>query len=441
MNRLARLFLVALVSTLASCSTTLSPKQTKGSAPSDNNALALEQEANAALQRWDSRYQVQDIEQAYELYKEIYQQRPDDVNIQRQYYNSSILMSSLGSGPSKAENATLFSKLNPLVKAVVASPGRLAYLEAVGKHESTEQLVDHLKNAIVQHPTDAFAWYEYSTLMEKEKNRGFAVALAQQAYALNPESDKYAFQLADTLNDVIQSQACRYDQDELAKKAVTYYAKASTLRPNEQLYLDNIALQYLRLGVIPIAYSEAKKAFELEHNIWTAKHYAISALLLKKFDEARLATDLLINKLDSSEGYSLAALISASQGDWSQAQADYERYNRDNKLSLYQHIFRQWLLAIANNLDAFDVSKLKANNAWEASILNYLQDATSPMDSLIQIPDDTCRKTEAHFFTAMRYWFAGDKFNSKKHLLETRRQGATLYSEYLWASVMSASLL
>lgn len=400
------------------------------------NSSVVELEAEAALTRWEADLQLHDLVHANALYRDLYHERPDDINFQWGYYFTSIVLSSLGIGPSWEENNALFSKLSPAAKSNLASPGRLAYLDGLKAEEDNEALVSHLKKAIEQHPLDGFSWYHYSMIMEDNKSHWFSVALAKQAYLLNSESEEYAFQVADALNDVIQSSECIYEQEELSKKAASYYTKAAFLNPQEQVYIDNIALQYLRLGVIPIAYAKSKEAFEMSPNAWNADHYAVSSLLLRKYDEAGYAANALLNDMNDVSAFGTHAMLAASKGEWNGAVAHYEQFMSNSAASFYESLVYLWLLGISGAQAGLDFQSVAASTEWEKSILHFLSDADAHPNVLVDLASDRCEKTEAHFYTAMKHWFLGDESAVKSHLTHAVEYRNTLFIEYMWATIL-----
>lgn len=391
------------------------------------------------------------LKNAREYAAQAFQQQSDNVSIQEIHYTVEYMSAAIHKQQDLSELTRLYQQLNPLLRANMAPPKNLPYLYARKAKAPIKDLIQLLLQALQEQPLNANLWLELSTQYEDDDNVWMAIYAAQRAAALEPEDASIQFQLGESLHAVAMNSGCAYEEKPYLKAALPYFLKAIALKP-QQLYLDNAALIYLRLGLPPLAYDQAKKAWQLQKNKWTGTHYAQAALQLGKIDEARTVAKETIQQFDEIELYTLLIAIDLRQGQWQSAAKTSDifltelrkRYPGSNSANFFTPLSSQWFNAIANqHSQPLELQSLSANSEWGNTLLqaihNRSQNATSP--PLIQFAQTACQKTEALFYEALLSWMQGDVNQAKILLQQIKPLGITLYQESIYADALLASPL
>ncbi|WP_075186467.1 tetratricopeptide repeat protein [Teredinibacter haidensis] len=432
----------ALLALLSGCNTT----QVKPQAPQNQTAFAMGTEAYTAFLNSGSSEQISAA--VYYLNRALLE-HPQKVMVQKNHYLSHYMQTAYFGGDSIAPLRNIFYALHPAIQKEVPPPTRLLYFDAKeDKNISDEEFESLIHEMIREQPINASSWNSLSTYYENRQNYWLALAAAKQANQLEPDNINILYQLGDSINDVIQQSDCVYEQKEYAKRAVSYIAKAAAKEPN-QLYLDNASLQYLRLGLFPMAYHQGKKAWEAEKNKWTAYHYGEASLHLNHYNEALEAARFSIENNDAVTGFILQAQAYVGQGSFAKAIQSLDALEnywaenpRGNQYPL-QALHKEWLYSLlSSKKNAPAVSLKNDEQNWVNTVLTQFSTEKGQLPpSLVTQAENQCEMTEAYFYDAYKYWLQGDMVRTKEYLAKAANSDTTLYDEYTWANLLLNSPL
>lgn len=310
----------------------------------------------------------------------------------------------------------------------------MPYLALEHKTENLSDRKSMLIQAIQDQPFSATLWNALSEVYEEKQAYWLAVSAAKRANELSADVPKFMYQLGDSISDVIAHESCQYDETEYRKSAIKLLAKAAKKEPN-QLYYDNLSLHYLRIGLFPLAYQNAKQAFELDINPWTATHYAQASLLLQRYDEAAKALAKAKTVLEKDVDLDISAALAWKRGEPEKAIAALNTLNKSQQ-NLLTKLRVNWLLAInGQQVNHKKLSGVKQENPWQGIVRQFILEEKQE-EEFIGLADDGCKATEAYFYMAYQAWIHQDIEKSKAYLKKVSQQPATLYSEYYWAPLI-----
>lgn len=441
-----RWILIVLVSLITACGSLPTSQQTVTEPSTLLQRLSI---ADAAMERANQRYNVTDIDIAISHYEHALALHPDNFIFQHAHYRAQFLKDLVEQGVASKKLQLSYAKLGRLASISVMPPSYINYLNNIKANLSDAEMIANLLDVIKDQPSNAYLWNALSTLYEDSQQFWLALAAAQQANRLENDNAEYMYQLGDSINDIVQQQTCRYDEKDYATSAVKYIAKAAALNPN-QLYIDNTGLQYMRLGLFPLAYQNSKKAYELQKNRWTIRNYLRISLLMGRYDEAEQAA-LQFTKLDEdSEALEQQAMIAVSRKQWAKA-AELMREKNAIENNISSELKTRWIHQLANiDYDENNVLAMDSDIPWENKIRDYLSAnavANTELSASLYEPDyliseaqNGCQSTEAYFYTAYRYWQNNDLEQAEKYLQLVKQQTAKGYTTYIWAGVLEGKL-
>ena len=380
------------------------------------------------------------------------EQTPDNIYYQKMYYLALYISTGMQQNLSEFDTLkSLYNTLHPIVQADTPPPSRLRWLAAQDTEDDLTALTPVLQDMIREQPRNAQSWHTLSEHYEQRKLYWLAIYASQQANQLLPNNPDIMYQLGDSLNDIIQQSDCRYEQREYAKLAVGYIAKAAAKKPS-QLYYDNASLQYLRLGLFPLAYLQAKKAWELEQNHWTAWHFGTAAIFNKRYEEALQAADHLINSEKENSAYSLKAQAHIGLGQTEQANkalttlvesaanTEGKKPSATPKEDPLLVIQASWIGALINRQNPSINTIGLGETSWQETIVAQVK-AKQVEPSLSSYAANECQLTEAYFYQAYIHWLNNKPEKSRALLQKARDSSATLYDEFIWATIILDSKL
>ena len=364
--------------------------------------------------------------EAEALLKAAYQAHPDNVLYQLEYY--AVTLNVLASKPKFSERAAwrLFQTLHPVVQAESVSPAFVTYSFMEG-NDSLSQRIDVLKRAIKQNPYNPQNWYVLSQLYVAQNQYHMAAAMAHRALTLLPDSPVYAFQYGASLGHGLEQNACVYQHKPGLKIAAKYLAKAVSKKQDNPYYLTALSRQYLHLGIFPLAYAQAKKAYEIKSTLETARNYFYAGLYTNNLnsvqgplaylvehhgEHSHLEVALAAWRLDVDRFVALLVKTDQSQ------QSDFHTLNMDYLTGMERDEFRDTVLALES----------------ESLAKHYvLGEAALSDQAFISQATNECQKAEYAFYTAIQQWRNGNKQGFVKTLHNIQRQKVPLVFASLWA--------
>lgn len=401
--------------------------------------------AESAMARVNTNYQLADVNLAIFHYENALEEHQDNIFIQQAHYRALFVRDYVEHGFATKDLQQSYDELSWLAKKGLNPPSYVNFITASKKPTSLTALISILLDVISDQPNNANLWNTLSELYEGTETYWLAVAAAKRAHQLDTENPEYMYQLGDSINDIIQLQECNFDEKDYAISAVKHISKAAAKNPI-QLYIDNTGLHYMNLGLFPLAYQSSKKAYDLEKNEWTIIHYLEASLLMRRYDEAEIAANDYIAKINKEDVLEDLAMISVSKNQWQEA-ANYMKKNIHSSNNILVELRTRWIhsLAQADYTDK-DLYLIDSKSPWEDSVREFMRPLKEEerlayeSDYLLEKAANGCQLTEAYFYTAYWHWKKNNGTEAKRFLQITQKQTATRFTEYMWAGILENKL-
>lgn len=240
------------------------------------------------------------------------------------------------------------------------------------------------------------------------------------------------------LDKARQSSQCFIEERDNLSKSLQFYMKINARDfANPDIYRLRASL-HKWLGNMDEYISNAKKYQELTNSDASLDFY-IYSLFWQDVEKARV----LINRYygDNAEnGPILKLLINAYliDGEWNKALYISTRYRELSQQQNFYLLLREYLLlnklvdaAAAGKFMQKHLSNIKLSK-WQTSLRNFHAGKISEQD-LLQLSDDSCKKTEASFYIGFDHWVKGDQAQAREYLTQTVMQGHPAFLEFLIA--------
>ena len=381
-------------------------------------------------------------------YKAAYDLRPYNVTYQYTYYLALFTAFLSTKQSPNFEIKNLYTELNPLIKRKLNPPEYIDYLLKHSTEEKLSKRANELLKVISVQPESASLWLKLSYIYTELGLHWMAHASINIASKLHKDNVEISLQNAYSLKDIADSQACKYDEFELNKKAAVSLAKISRKTEKEikkEVVFHDLAIQYIRLGLFPLAFQNATKAYELNQEDWVILTYIDSAILANEFEAAKNAIKAYQREdFDMNGLYEHAAILAINEDRNHQAVKDLINLRNKNKNILIRLRINWITELIGRKKQSFDLKNLTSSTLWEDQIYRYAVSESKTDQSIlhdfISTADNGCEKTEAYFYAAYWSWQNKNVKKAKFYLNKVKEQSATLYLEYLWADAISEML-
>lgn len=433
-------FLLLFALLLSGCNSTPVKDESRASnkySPSQDNTLtpfALYEKAQSFYTLWDTHKKREDLEEAYRYSKAAYNARPFNLVAQKLYYTVLVNLGFQFDDVTEDELALAFDALHPNVKADSAAPAKILYARNIRLKAEADALVPYLYRAIKQKPNDAHTWRQLSEQLAVLGQYDLSISSANIGNHIEPNTDYSSFAVAKAYNNKIESGECFYSDVTSIKRAAFHSAKSAKIKESD--YANGfVALQYLRLGLYPLAHQFAVKANDKTHDKWSTTLLVDILLNLKRYNQA-LELTIQNGKRDPYLVALSESMLALSESRLHDARLWYQKsYN--NK-SIYHVLVENWLTSLIEGKNVpINISPELPNNPWEKSLGTFLKYPNIFKSShLIEKATNVCRKTDAHFYTAMQFWREGNIGAAKKHLELTKKQGVPRYREHILADLI-----
>ncbi|WP_101759872.1 lipopolysaccharide assembly protein LapB [Oceanicoccus sp. KOV_DT_Chl] len=434
-NLLFRLLLLSTIIALANCAGTSTSRQ----AAAPNSIYQTLELGDKAFNRWQQFEDYQALLDAEKYYGDALQSLPDNVNIQRAYYLTLYPLTFSNWTLWHKKLDTHFNNINPLLKADLTPPSLLAHQELYQANQSVDKRIRTLKKAIQEQPESFRAWFFLSSAYEENGQLDLALDAALKSALLNPQSAEAAFQAGDMYRQLSQVNNCIYEHPSLSTKAIKYTAKATSRQPENNYYQAALATLYNQIGLYPLALQIAQKARSQEDNQLNTEILGHTYLGMQNYSAAQIEFSKLLNTHHAIFAYQYIAQTTAIRGEWQLAYEQLRNSSGAGENDFYLSIIQQWVNQLSLSQPDQKISiPTTSTTPWETSIKSYLNQP-SERHSLIYQASNSCEKTEAHFYTAMKLWTEGDVENANKSLQAVIKLKNYSYPEYQWARILLQS--
>ncbi len=438
--------ITALTVTVFCGCTTVLTEQTKTDTPPKKPPEELAHQFYEMFRR-DGK--TEDLVIANTLAQMAYQRAPDDVNLQEILYKTQYVRTALTPHSDLSKLNTLYQSLNPILASHLAPPSKISYSKAVQDEKPAQDIIQLIQQAIFDQPYFSDSWYRLAQLYVDQDQAWQALYPSLKAVQLDPEIADYQFQAGSIIESLASSRDCWVEHKSYLPKALPYFVKAASLAEHE-VFFDNLALLYLRLGLAPIAYQQAHKAWDLKPNGWNGTHLAQAAFLMNKSEEAKKIATLVASQHKQIEGYFLLAVLAIEDQNWRLANLLLGTFLEHlKKLDPGTETTEVYIPYVISWLDALDsqtqseavLPQVSAPSPWTQSLVEAVEKNVKhhTQSHLAEQANNSCQHTEALFIDAMIAWRRGDNVQAQQWLTEIAQQGTPLYDETLLAKAMLRS--
>jgi len=401
-------------------------------------------EGNRIYALWDSSNELQDLIQAASNYAEAYSLQTQNTQYQYAHYLAQFQSSFWLLRDNEEDLLALYKKLAPDVQREVPPPARIGYLYKKVSGEDASSTIPPLKRAILQKPQDALSWRQLSNAYAENSQTWLALASAQTAYKLQPESASAAYLMGQAFKGLAEEHACSDEGFSRLKRSAFYLAKAAALEENSQYYQAS-GESFVRLGIQPLAYLQLQKALSSGKGKQNPSLLIDVTSLQGKLEEAtKMAQDAYQQDKNPVQLEQLAKL-EAKAGNWPSAVKylhDRERKHQ-LELTLADKTVSTLIQAISQGkpFDKVDFSFTQAENNYTRKALRYLEEPNSEnRKQLLKLSSNSCLKSRTWLYMAAANWQKNDPHKTLKYLALAKKGKTPYLPERVWADAIHQGL-
>ncbi|VUD52427.1 hypothetical protein TDB9533_01627 [Thalassocella blandensis] len=435
-------WLLILCCGLNACSTVTTPPQKPARVLLD--ASDYYEQGVDAYKTWSENEDINQLQLSRQYLEKAYQLNPHALATQVELYRTKYILTALANDTQNIKALEdFYSTMNPIARSAMAPPAILEYHIRKGLNATPESLIQDLHKALEQSHYNAQTWTNIADHYFDYQQYSLATAAAKVAYDFSPDNAYFAHEVGRTLSAQAKESNCVYEEKELLKRSVHYINQASVLEKDNWQYLSNASLQYLNLGLAPLAWNQAQKAVDISQNMLTVIRYLEIAVILGKYQEAYTMLNSFLNGEENDLSdfkyervFTLLAILSFNDGDKALSDRFVFQANKFASDHFYQ-LHSRWLYKSDEN--TFQSSLEKAQNLNEADKLQveYLkQDSSMTIEDLLAHANNVCQTSEFYFTAADKAFINGELDLARHYLEKVKEQKALRDLSYLWASAL-----
>lgn len=179
---------------------------------------------------------LEDLMIAEKLALNSYRARPDDITVQRAYYQTQFLRVALSPNDKQSTRLTdLYQKLNPIIATELAPPSKIIYTHAKAKGAPVEEQLQLALKVIEEQPAFADGWFEVALLFAQQQRYWEALYPAERAVDLFPQSDEYHYLAGQVLTRLAKTHL--HIEEPLLFRAKSYLHTAIAINPRTEYLL------------------------------------------------------------------------------------------------------------------------------------------------------------------------------------------------------------
>lgn len=391
-----------------------------------------------AYDEWEKTKNKDTLLKANQLFKQAFDLTPYSLRYQNSYYYTFYEVGYTFDFIEEKDLLTAYNKLHPAVRRERTAPAKAIYAKNVRLKQKPHKLIPVLHRAVLQRPRDSHTWSQLSEQYLDDKKNWLAIATASKAVEIRPDSYYANIILAEAYNRKIEENACFYDEKEKTKRAAYYGAKATKIKPTE--FSHHMAgVQYLRLGIYPLARTFSEKSVGEKPDKWNVGALVDIYRNMHLYDKAIALLDANpeINPYDKHYSRALKFITEKNYAEAHRAlnQSGYSD-------SLYSTLVSNWLRSLETDVALpIELGNVKTHNQWQRSIKSYFEfPEVFEISVLVDSAENNCQKVEAHFYTAFRLFREGEKQKSIDQLKLAKKAGATRFDEHFLANSLLKAL-
>lgn len=423
--------LILLATLLTACVTPVN-NEPEPISPGESFARGL-----AAFQQWEIGRSAASLYLAENYLNQASGEYADNVHWQNYYYRTLYTLSALDWHFWHVRLQQHHSQLNKLVKSDLLPPAFLDYrLQEDSSDDQRKQQL--LFRALQQEPKSHPVWYHLSLFYQRQSQLELALYAALAAEKHSVDVANVYFQVGSLYHQLAGAKDCSYEYPQLDRQAVKYLAKSAGLQPENPDFQDSLATIYNHIGLFPLALQVAKKAYDLQKSDLTVSGLGDAHYGMGHYVEAGKLFNELATSYQSEWAYENLVATAMVESRWADAFGHADSMAAAYPDDVYFYVMKLWLRQLSNTPGS-EIAPV-AKEQWSNLMLTYVADFTAQEpDRLINAAGNVCQSTEAHFYTAMRWWFAGEPARAKAHLETVLALKNYSYLEYRWARAMLLS--
>lgn len=402
--------------------------------------MSSEEIFQAASKEYEQAFQANNpfkLQKATIMLEAIYQRHPENILIQDRYYSAMFMRDYTFGGKPTNKIIELFQNLNPLLKENFNPPSYIHILSAQDNNSSAPQILKLAKQSIADQPYSAASWNALSEAYVGTEDYWLAVAASKRALEIEPESAQYLLQYGNSVDFVASASDCVYDQRDYLSHSVKATAKASRQLENAFAY-ELTGLQYMRLGLLPLAYQNYKQGLALEKSPWMLGSYTEALIVMGRYDEAAdTLSHAELTEYDEVNEYHAMMTIAANHHNNGTQRFLNGHTEETNALWLARWHWVNSLISGVSEVPNFSLST--SDTEWEGRIKQFLKNDITHKE-LLDDANSGCEKTEANFYVAYDFWRKANVPLALEYLETAASQNATTYYEKMWAPILKGEL-
>lgn len=377
-------------------------KQQLSKDPNNANSLASLGEHYYALFKSsnDSKYRDLSIE-----YNEAYLKvDPHHPKVQRSLYLAYFTkVSKAHSIKDEHRLKALYKMMTPINARRLSPPSLAVYLYLVERQPKVDELIEVLKDAIVEQPKNVHAYIKLAKLYQFKERDKMAMGVLMFASKHNSEYPYLQAALGDMYFDRGENKVCTGDQYGDLNSALTAYKKVLKTRPDDADLLSYMARAYFLNGHLRLALQKYKQSYKYANEDMDLLEIGSLYSILGKTDKAE---EYFLKSEDEVYKNQDLAFLYFSQEKWKKSLGNFDAFFALKDDYFYGRLIHSYALGLNNennnaNAQLMQFAKKYPLDEWEESLYRFRLGELTP-DNLNEQATDACKRTEAYFYQAMQ---------------------------------------
>ena len=387
---------------------------------------------------------IRSLQQAKQHLTALHQREPNNVRAQFYYYRVLISLALVNKTTDLSQIEQVFSKLDSSLYNELIAPAYLQFLIAQELQPKAQQkqasYLDKLENLLYlsmqQNPYSAMNWKALSEVKVSRGEYQLAIAAAAVAQQMEPNLAEFAYQLAEAYNQKAESLGCVYDNAGYIQHSAGHLAKASALEPQNPGYKQYSAVQYQRLGLLPLSAHLANQVQQSSPSYWSTLLLAENTILSGQAQQTIELGETMQLEYSNVLGLKMQFIgaVMANDQELMKGIADeMSKIVQPQALDIFTTLMVDYVMGLTAN---FDYSKTVYPD--NKRILAYLEYPTELREHrILNEVVDSCSQSDLNYLVALNAVIKKDYAKSVKYLRQTEQSKAYRQTSYLWSKALS----
>ncbi|WP_016955256.1 tetratricopeptide repeat protein [Catenovulum agarivorans] len=434
-----------LLTALVACGTTSNSNKFASNKQTNLAGSELFSQGYNLYQAWlIDQQDISSLQQAEVYLANLYQREPNNVRAQFYYYRVLISLALVNKATDLTQVEKLFKQLDKSLYNELISPAYLKFLiaqETQAKAQANQpaylqKLENLLYQSMQQNPYSAMNWKALSEVKVKRGEHELAIAAAAIAQNMEPNLAEFAYQLAEAYNQKAESLGCVYDNAEFIQQSAGHLAKASALEPENPGYKQYSAVQYQRLGLLPLSAHLANQVQQSSPSYWSTLLLAENSILSDNAQQTIELGETMQLEYSNVLGLKMqfiGAVMANDQPLMKSIAEEMSKIVQPQALDIFTTLMVDYVLELTGN---FDYSKTVYPD--NKRILSYVEYPTELREHrILNEVADSCSQSDLNYLVAINALIKKDYNKSIKYLRQTEQSKAYRQTSYLWAKALA----